>query len=461
MQKEFFEELKEIILSDLSAEELKDKLENYHSSDIADVLQNVAKEDRLRIYAQLSLDQTAEIFSFYDDVEKYIEELSPETAADILEAMNSEDAMDVLDELEDESKTEIIELMEADSKEKVKQLDAYDEDCIGRYMSDNFIVIDNRKTIKEAMATMVREAGEHDNIFTLYVVDEKNKFYGAINLRDLIVARKEDNLLDICMTSYPSFYDDELMKDCIGKLKDYAENSIPVLNRQNEILGVIPVDSIIDAAEEEMSDDYAKLGGLSESEDLDESILTSIKKRIPWLIILLFLGLVVSSVIGVFEGVIATLPVIVFFQSMILDMAGNVGTQSLAVTIRNLTDEEMKKKVRKNVIKEIKIGFLNGLIISIIAFLFVLVFLAIRHQEIVSGDGFLWMDVLKVAGIIAFSLLLAMTLSSFVGTIFPILLNKMHIDPAVASGPFITTINDVVAVVVYYGLTYILFLLFI
>lgn len=461
MQKEFFEELKEIILSDLSAEELKDKLENYHSSDIADVLQNVAKEDRLRVYAQLSLDQTAEIFSFYDDVEKYIEELSPETAADILEAMNSEDAMDVLDELEDESKTEIIELMEADSKEKVKQLDAYDEDCIGRYMSDNFIVIDNRKTIKEAMATMVREAGEHDNIFTLYVVDEKNKFYGAINLRDLIVARKEDNLLDICMTSYPSFYDDELMKDCIGKLKDYAENSIPVLNRQNEILGVIPVDSIIDAAEEEMSDDYAKLGGLSESEDLDESILTSIKKRIPWLIILLFLGLVVSSVIGVFEGVIATLPVIVFFQSMILDMAGNVGTQSLAVTIRNLTDEEMKKKVRKNVVKEIKIGFLNGLIISIIAFLFVLVFLAIRHQEIVSGDGFLWMDVLKVAGIIAFSLLLAMTLSSFVGTIFPILLNKMHIDPAVASGPFITTINDVVAVVVYYGLTYILFLLFI
>lgn len=461
MQKEFFEELKEIILSDLSAEELKDKLENYHSSDIADVLQNVAKEDRLRVYAQLSLDQTAEIFSFYDDVEKYIEELSPETAADILEAMNSEDAMDVLDELEDESKTEIIELMKADSKEKVKQLDAYDEDCIGRYMSDNFIVIDNRKTIKEAMATMVREAGEHDNIFTLYVVDEKNKFYGAINLRDLIVARKEDNLLDICMTSYPSFYDDELMKDCIGKLKDYAENSIPVLNRQNEILGVIPVDSIIDAAEEEMSDDYAKLGGLSESEDLDESILTSIKKRIPWLIILLFLGLVVSSVIGVFEGVIATLPVIVFFQSMILDMAGNVGTQSLAVTIRNLTDEEMKKKVRKNVIKEIKIGFLNGLIISIIAFLFVLVFLAIRHQEIVSGDGFLWMDVLKVAGIIAFSLLLAMTLSSFVGTIFPILLNKMHIDPAVASGPFITTINDVVAVVVYYGLTYILFLLFI
>lgn len=461
MQKEFFEELKEIILSDLSAEELKDKLENYHSSDIADVLQNVAKEDRLRVYAQLSLDQTAEIFSFYDDVEKYIEELSPETAADILEAMNSEDAMDVLDELEDESKTEIIELMEEDSKEKVKQLDAYDEDCIGRYMSDNFIVIDNRKTIKEAMATMVREAGEHDNIFTLYVVDEKNKFYGAINLRDLIVARKEDNLLDICMTSYPSFYDDELMKDCIGKLKDYAENSIPVLNRQNEILGVIPVDSIIDAAEEEMSDDYAKLGGLSESEDLDESILTSIKKRIPWLIILLFLGLVVSSVIGVFEGVIATLPVIVFFQSMILDMAGNVGTQSLAVTIRNLTDEEMKKKVRKNVIKEIKIGFLNGLIISIIAFLFVLVFLAIKHQEIVSGDGFLWMDVLKVAGIIAFSLLLAMTLSSFVGTIFPILLNKMHIDPAVASGPFITTINDVVAVVVYYGLTYILFLLFI
>ena len=374
--------------------------------------------------------------------------------------MNSKDAMDVLDELEDDSKSEILELMETTSKEKVKQLDAYDEDLIGRYMSDNFIVIDNRKTIKEAMATMVREAGEHDNIFTLYVVDEEHKFYGAINLRDLIVARKDDNLLDICMTSYPSFYDDEMMKDCIGKLKDYAENSIPVLNRKNEIIGVIPVDSIIDLAEEEMRDDYAKLGGLSESEDLDESIFTSIKKRVPWLIILLFLGLVVSSVIGVFEGVIASLPVVVFFQSMILDMSGNVGTQSLAVTIRNLSDEEMKKKkIRKNVLKEIKIGFLNGMIISIIAFVFVLVFLIIRHQEIVSGDGYLLTDVLKVAGIISCSLLLAMTLSSFVGTIFPIFLNKVHIDPAVASGPFITTINDVVAVMVYYGLTYALFML--
>lgn len=202
------------------------------------------------------------------------------------------------------------------------------------------------------------------------------------------------------------------------------------------------------------------MGGLSESEDLDESTFLSVKKRIPWLIILMFLGLIISSVVGVFEGIISSLPAIVFFQSMILDMAGNVGTQSLAVTIRNISNGIDEKDKKRSLFKEIRIGFINGVIIGIISFTFILLFLVIKKQEIVAGEGFLFLSSVKVSLIISFSLLLSMTISSLIGAIFPIILDKIHIDPAVASGPFITTINDIVAVVTYYGLVYLTFLLF-
>ncbi len=456
------DKLKKIIVSKLPNERIRRELSHYHDSDIADVLQSATLNDRLRIYQIVGYEKTADIFAYYDDVEKYIDELDKELAADILEQMDSNEAIDVLDELEDESRDEIINLMEQEAKEEVQKLDAYDEDVIGSYGSDNFIVIYKNQTIKQAMSSMVKEAGDHDNIYTLYVVDEGNHFFGAVSLRDLIVARKDDELLDLCKTSFPFFYDDELMSDCINRLKEYGEPSIPILNHNNELISVITSDSIIDATEEELGDDYAKLGGLTESEALDESTFHSIKIRIPWLIILLFLGLIVSSVIGSFEEVIAALPVVVFFQSIILDMAGNVGTQSLAVTIRNITDEKMsKKQILKNIMKEIRVGFINGLLLAMISFVFVLAFLAIKHQEVIPGDGFMMTDVLKISGIISMSLLIAMTISSFIGTAFPLLLNKMHIDPAVASGPFITTMNDVVAVLIYYGLAYLAFLLLI
>ena len=462
MQNDFYQEIKALILDkNISNLELLNQLENYHDSDIADVLEDLTKEERLNLYQKIGVEKTSDIFEFYENVEEYIDELEPEFAADIVERMDSDDAVEILNELEEKDKEEIIKLMEPESKKEVLKLDKYEEDVIGSYMSDNYILIDSNQTIKEAMSTLVKMAGIHDNISTLYVEDENKKFFGAISLNDLIVARKDDKLIDLVMTSYPSFYDDELIDECIEKLKDYAEASIPVLNRNNEIIGVITSDNVIDATEDVMEDDYAKLGGLSEAEELDESIFTSVKKRIPWLILLLFLGFVVSTVTGIFESVIAVIPVVVFFQSMILDMAGNVGTQSLAVTIRSLSqtdDPNEKKKHRKTIFKELRVGITNALIVSIIAFIFIFVYLSIKQQTIVS-ETFNIFEALKVTSIISGSLLVAMTLSSLIGTVFPIFLNAIHIDPAVASGPFITTINDIIAIVIYYGLVYLLFIL--
>lgn len=455
---ENFDKLKQLILSDIDADELEYLLSDYHDSDIADVLESLDEDQRIAVYRKLGTEKISDIFTYYDNVEDFIEEVTPEVAADILEEMDADEALEVLNELEEEDKKEILELMEEEDKQEILKIDAYNEEEIGSYMTDNFIVISKDSTISTATKQMIAEAGEHDNIFTIYVIDENNKYCGAIDIKDLICARKTVSLESIVMSSYPFFNDRELMSECINRLKDYSEESVPILNEKMEIVGVITKDILIDAAMEEVEEDYAKLGGLAEAEDIDESVFTSVKKRIPWLLILLVLGLVVATAVGRFEGVIAALPVVVFFQSMILDMAGNVGTQSLAVTIRNLSDEESKKKLRQNIFKEIRVGLLNGIIIATVAFIFVVAYIAITQAGIKQGISYNFNDSLLMATAVSVSLLCAMTISNVVGTLFPIILNKMKIDPAVASGPFITTVNDIVAVVIYYGLNYLLFM---
>ena len=464
MQKEILQELKELIsklIIDCSNSELIEALENYHDSDIADILETLTEEEQLLIYNILGTEKTANIIAYYENVEEFISEIKPELAADIIEQMDSDDAVDVLNELDEEDKQKIFELMEEEAQESVELIEGYSEELVGSYISDNFITIPLKSTIKSAMSQLVKMAGIHDNIYVLYVIDDNNKFVGAIQLKDLITARSNDLFEDLIMYGYPSFYANNIMSDCLEKIKDYSETSIPVLNDEKEIVGVLTTDSLLEATVDEFEEDYAKFGGLTEEEDIDESVFLSIKKRIPWLVVLLFLGLLVSSVIGIFESVIVSVPIIVFFQSMILGMAGNVGTQSLAVTIRNISNEALandKKKQIKSILKELRIGAMNGLIIGLVSFAFVLLYLIFTKAEIHVGSEYNIGDCLMVSGIISVSMFVSITLASVIGTCFPLLLTKMKIDPAVASGPFITTLNDVIAVVVYYGLTFLLFI---
>lgn len=237
--------------------------------------------------------------------------------------------------------------------------------------------------------------------------------------------------------------------DCIEQLKDYAEDSIPVLDDNKHILGVITAHDIVEVVDEELGEDYAKLGGLTAEEDLNETTLQSTKKRLPWLIILLFLGMGVSSVVGMFETVVAVIPIVICFQSLILDMAGNVGTQSLAVTIRVLMDENLKASDKvKLMFKEVRVGFSNGLLLGTMSFIFVGLYIFLFKSN-TFGYSFL------VSGCVGFSLLASMVISSLVGTLVPMFFSKIKVDPAVASGPLITTINDLVAVVTYYGMVWI------
>ena len=370
--------------------------------------------------------------------------------------MDADDAVDVLEELEDDKKEELIKLMQKDSVKDIKLIDSYDDDMIGSKMTTNFIAVKKNLSIKQAMRAVITEAGENDNISTLYAVNDDDTFYGAIDLKDLIRARDGTPLDNIITTAYPYVYAKETVEECIDQLKDYEEDSIPVLNGNNVLIGVITQSDIVEVVHEELGDDYAKLAGLTEAEDINEPLFKSMRKRIPWLLALLALGLIVSTVIGSFQSLI-TIPqlfILFSFQSLILDMGGNTGTQSLGVTIRVISDDELDKKNRfKFIFKELRVGFFNGLLIGTLAFIAVGIFLTFISpvKDASKYFGF------EISACIGIALLCSMVVASLDGTLIPILFKKIGIDPAVASGPLITTVNDLVAVCIYYGVSLLLF----
>ena len=444
------EELIKIIRSDAPIEEKLERLDDYHENDIASALKFLDPEERRKLYSMLGVDKVSDIFSYIDDPADYIEELEPEIAAKILGNMEADDAVDILEELEDETSNELIELIDDEAMKDIDLIQSYDDDEIGSKMTTNYVSLTLGLTIKQAMKSLVKQAADNDNIATLYVKKEDGTFYGAIDLTDLIVAREYVDLETLVTTSYPYVHDHETVDDCIEELKDYSEDSIPVLDNNMHILGVITSQDLLEVVDEEMGEDYAKLAGLSAEEELEEPLGQSLKKRVPWLLILLMLGMGVSSVISMFEKVIVGLPIIVTFQSVILGMSGNVGTQSLAVTIRVLMDEELGFKERAGfVLKEIRVGLCNGLIVGGISVVFTGIFIFVaRGQSLATAFA--------ISGCIGGALALAMLISSFMGTIIPIILEKIGFDPAVASGPLISTINDLVAAVTYYGLAWIM-----
>ncbi len=456
-KRDYEQELLLLLSQNNSIKTLKELLGDYHENDIASVLPSLTKEQRIKLYKAIGVDRVSDVFAYLDDVEEFIEELDVEKVADILENMDADDAIDVLEELDVEKKEEIISLMEEESVADIQLIESYEDDEIGSKMTTNYIAISKDFTIKQAMRTVIREAEENDNISTLYAVNEDGTFYGAIQLKDLIRARDVTPLDDIITTSYPYVYAKETVETCLEQLKDYSEDSIPVLNKNNVLIGVITASDIVEVVDEELGEDYAKLAGLTEEEDVNEPVFKSVRKRIPWLLILLGLGLLVSSIISKFqENIPIGLLVLYSFQSLILGMSGNTGTQSLGVTIRVLSDEEFKGgKKLKFVLKEMRVGFLNGLILGLLSFILIGLYVTFLtdYPSIyqIPLYGF------EISACIAFSLLATTLIASLVGTLIPMFFKKIGVDPAVASGPLITTLNDLISVFTYYGISLLLF----
>ncbi|MCR5059682.1 MAG: magnesium transporter [Saccharofermentans sp.] len=443
-----------ILKGNYSPKVIHDKLEDYHANDIAEALEESDVFLRRKLYRVCDIIMLSEAFEYLDEdfAAGCLSEMDIRKAASLVSELETDTAASVLKEVPKEKRELIIDALDAEARIDIALIASYDEDEIGSRMTANFIVINYKLTIKQAMRELVSQARENDNISTLFVVDDNDEFYGALDLKDLITAKSDEILEELIVTSFPYVYGNEKIDECIERLKDYSEELIPVLDNNNKILGVITSQNIIEVVDDEMGEDYARLAGLIAEEDLKEPLKQSLAKRMPWLLALLALGMIVSTVVGAFEHVIAQLTLIMAFQSLILDMAGNVGTQSLAVTIRVLTDENLTFKQKAGLVfKETRVGICVGVILGILSFVFVGAYLILVKSQTP-------MNAFAISGCIGVALMIAMLISSALGTLIPLFFKKIKVDPAVASGPLITTVNDLVAVVTYYGLAWILLL---
>jgi magnesium transporter len=445
--RDFILEILNLIQNTMDDEVLSDELSQYHASDIADSFDELTDEEIRRLYDILPSEFLADIITYIEEKERYLDLMENEDVADILDNMESNDAAEVLEELDEEDILEINQLVEPETLEDINLINSYDDNELGSVMSTDYIEIKADLTIKQAMKAVINSAYEVENINVIYVTDEVGKYVGIITLRDLIRARSTDLLEDIIKTNYPTLYDYSLLDEIDHDILDYELESYGVLDRRGLLIGIVNDETLIELVEEEYKEDYAMLAGISEIEDTTEPIYKSVLARLPWLAFLLVIGLLVSLLTSSFEKVILELTTVVFFQSLILGMAGNTGTQSLAVTISKLNDDE--KKIGKVIKRELITGFLNGLIIAVIAFGLVMGFLLLRNEGMAAS--------LKTALSVSISLIISMSIAAFLGAFVPYVLSKLKVDPAVASGPFITTINDIVAIIIYYSLASLLF----
>ena len=318
------------------------------------------------------------------------------------------------------------------------------------YMTRDYVSVQEGASVREAMRSLVRQAGERENVSTIYVVDAAGILTGSIELARLIRAREGDALASVTERDVPAVNMGEDAAGCAARLRALGAEGAPVVDGMGRLRGALTAAELARIESGAMDEDYARLGGLTEGEDLCEPLRSSVRKRLPWLLALLALGLVVSSVVGAFEQVVSRLPLIISFQSLVLDMAGNVGTQSLAVTIRVLTDRRAGRAQKLRLLaKETRVGAANGLALAVLSVAFIGLYLVLFKGQ----DAAL---ALSVAFCTSVALAVSIVLSSAVGTVIPLVFDRLHIDPAVASGPLITTVNDLIAVVTYYGLAWLL-----
>ena len=443
-----------IIRGDCSDELMRSLLEDYHANDIASVLEELTEEENEKLLRVLGNEAMAEIVAYLDDASEIIEQMDADDAAEIIEQMDADEALEVLETLDEETRQEVLELIEDEVKQEIELIDSYGDDEFGSVMSTNFIAIRKDLSVKGAMRKLIAEAPENDNIFTIFVVDDEGEFYGAINLKELIIARSDKPLEDLIYKTFPYVLDKESISENIERVRGYSEELIPVLaENSRELIGVITSHDVTEIVDAELGEDYARLAALGSEENVREPVFKSMKKRIPWLIALLFLGLAVSAVVGLFEGVVKELPLIVSFQSLILGMAGNVGTQSLAVTVRAVSSEELEGGKLRFIFKETRVAFFNGFLIGLFSFVVVGFYLS-------AIGGHPTSLAFSAAACVGFALCFAMMISGFTGAAIPMCFHRLGIDPAIASGPLITTVNDLVAVVSYYGLAWILLINF-
>ncbi|MCR2820977.1 magnesium transporter [Lederbergia panacisoli] len=412
-----------------------------HPYDQAQFFFKLSPQERMKVYHYLSPKELADFFEMLEiedsEYKSILAEMEPKYAADMLANMFADNAVDVLNNLDKDQTASYLSIMDHTSAQEIKGLLHYEEYTAGSIMTTEFIAISANQTVRSAMYILKKEAPKAETIYYVYVIDEDGRLVGVISLRDLIISSDDTMIYDIMFDRIVSISVSADQEEAAKQMRDYDLLALPVVDFQNHLLGIITVDDIIDVIDEEASDDYSKLAGVSDMDTIDKNPFAAAKKRLPWLIILLFLGMFTASLIGRFEDTLSQVPIVAVFIPLIAGMAGNTGTQSLAVAVRGIATGELQELSKiKLIIRESGTGLITGTICGVL----------------VSIIVYVWKGELLLGFLVGISILASLFVATLAGSLVPLIMHKFKIDPAVASGPFITTMNDITSILIYFGL---------
>lgn len=412
-----------------------------HEHDQSKFYLELEDEDKQLLYNTITPREAGEFYDVIDidelDHEENFNSIDARYAARMVAAMQTDNAVDILNLLSKDKVTSLLALMGANERSEIRALLNYGEDTAGGIMTTEFVNVDSSMTVREAMRHLKTAAPDSETIYYVFVVDTSQKLVGIVSLRDLIIADDDEYIEDIMVERVVSVNAGDDQEVVAQLMRDYDFLAIPVLDYQGHLLGIITHDDILDVIDEEANEDYSRLAGLSDTESTSENALSTAKKRLPWLIGLTFMGMITATMLTNFEDTLQQVAILGAFIPIIGGMAGNSGTQSLAVAVRGISTGEIKEASKiKLAMREMTSGFITGLVCGLILFTII----TFIYQQPMLGM------------IVSVSLLIAMTFATLTGTLVPIFMDKIGIDPAIASGPFITTGNDIISLLVYFSL---------
>ena len=439
VSKEFIEQVTALIESK-NDHELEVLLTDLHHADIAEILDELSFDDATHIFKILDSEKTAEILLELDEDlrENILSRLSSKEIAEELDELETNDAADIIAELSQQIKEEVIsELQDVEHAKDIVDLLRYDEDTAGGIMHKELVKVNENWNVLTCVKEMRIQAENISRVHSIYVVDDEDRLKGRLSLKDLLTTSTKTPIKDIYIAKLNFAKVDDEDVEVARIMQKYDLEAIPVVDELGRLVGRITIDDILDVIKDEADKDYQLAAGISQDVEADDSILELTRARLPWLVLALLGGFITVRVLGLFEGAMAEHGKLFFFTPLIAAMAGNVGVQSSAIIVQGLANNTLSGSLFGRLIKEISLSLFNGLILAAILFV---------------GSYFL-LDVQPIIGLVITSALVSVIIiASLIGTFIPLLLDKFGIDPALATGPFITTSNDICGILIYFSI---------
>ena len=410
---------------------------NYHHADIAEVLEELNSDDATYIIKLLDSEKTSDVLMELDDDyrEKILKNLSIQEIVEEVEELDSDDATDIISELPEEKQKKVIsKISDAEHKADIKELLKYDEDSAGGLMAKELIKVNENWSVTRCVKEMRTQASEVTRVHSVYVVDNDNILLGRLSLKDLLVADQKTKIKSIYKKNVDHVFDTDTAESVASTMQKYDLGAIPVINKKKKLLGRITIDDIVDLIKEEAEEDYQLAAGILQDVDVDDSIFELTRARLPWLIVGLIGGIGAAFVMGGFDEILLQHKILFYFTPLIAAMAGNVGVQSSAIIVQGLANDEIKGSINNRLFKETLLSILNGVILAGLLFLFI----------------YFWKGEIDIALALSIALVAVVIVAGIIGTFIPLFLNKRGIDPAIATGPFITTSNDIFGILIYF-----------